>query len=85
MNQFKNDLQNLNTDAFQVSGMTPNAGQGQVQVDPRLCIGFGFCIGFCSCGGCGGCGNCSNCFRCGGCGGFRCGGCARCAGCARCR
>ncbi|WP_083436590.1 heterocycloanthracin/sonorensin family bacteriocin, partial [Paenibacillus sp. P22] len=60
MNEFKNDLQNLNMDAFKASGITPNAGQGQV--DPnnaRLCIGvcIGFCIGFCGgCGGCGGCG-----------------------------
>lgn len=83
MNEFKNELQNLSIDGFQASGMTPNAGQGQLNAaDPRLCIGF--CIGFCvGCFRCFNCFNCFNCFHCSNC--FRCHNCFRCGSCARCR
>ncbi len=87
MNEFINDLQQLDVTQFQASDMTPwidesqyQAGQFPMGVNPndpsRLCVGFcaGFCGGFCGvfCSG-----FCSG--FCGGfcgfrCGGFRCGG-----------
>jgi heterocycloanthracin/sonorensin family bacteriocin len=86
MNDFHNELQQLNGSQFQAGEMTPwnqqsqyPAGQfpnGQNPADPsRQCVGFGgfgggFCGGFHHCGGFGG-GFCGGFHHCGGfCGGF---------------
>lgn len=92
LNEFQNQIQNLDVGEFHAQQLVPSQ-QGEVYSnDARLCVGLGLggfgiggCFGCFSCFGCGGCGGCA---RCGGCGGCArcagCGGCARCAGCARC-
>ncbi|MDM5197291.1 heterocycloanthracin/sonorensin family bacteriocin [Fictibacillus enclensis] len=96
MDEFKWNLEGLNTEDVSVSNVQPNYPQYQDMNDPaRQCVVVGVCVvGTCvgPCGGCGGCGGCVGCVgcvgcaRCAGCGGCaRCGGCGgRCGGCGGC-
>ncbi|WP_213583965.1 heterocycloanthracin/sonorensin family bacteriocin [Paenibacillus sp. J2TS4] len=83
MNEFHNQIQNLEVSGFQAGQVIPWEVQQQQEADPaRLCIGF--CVGFCTncfnCTSCFRCFNCFNCFRCHNC--FQC---FRCHNCAHCR
>lgn len=77
MNEFQQELQALNLNAYQPGNVVYwDQQQNQypyyyTQDDARRCGGCG--------GRCGGCGG-----RCGGCGGGRCGGCGGCVGCVGC-
>ncbi|RDY72663.1 heterocycloanthracin/sonorensin family bacteriocin [Halobacillus trueperi] len=89
MNEFQNQIQNLDVGEYRAQQLVPSQQQEVYSNDARLCVGLGFGIGGCfgcfSCFGCGGCGGCARCAGCGGCARCAgCGGCARCAGCARC-
>ncbi|WP_307268053.1 heterocycloanthracin/sonorensin family bacteriocin [Peribacillus sp. V2I11] len=83
MNEFQNQLQNLNVDDFQVTQPVPwEQNQYNLDDSSRQFIGVGGCFGCFGCFlcfGCFGCGRCGRCGRCGGCGG-RCGRCGRCGG-----
>ncbi|WP_412674852.1 heterocycloanthracin/sonorensin family bacteriocin [Aneurinibacillus thermoaerophilus] len=80
MDDFKDELQELNVDHFEAGQLVSYDNQSQYYVDQsRQCSNCFHCT---RCFNCSRCSNCFNCFRCFNC--FNCTRCFNCSNCTRC-